>query len=756
MDLKHKCQEALDIFEEQLRSFVDGKMRKGFGDSWWKQNVPEPIRKVCEERQDKERSIRFPILPASDPIHYTNIGELKDVICRKDNFTRIFQPYFGNTETISSKLGELIAFRNPAAHNRPVFGPDQYEAIIVTCRSVFDAMEIDRPPLFDSLLEPAEIPEDDDEIENLVSEDFAKRPRCHDNLPRPDYSTFFGREDERGQILDHLNHPRAWLTIIDGIGGVGKTALAFNCAEHIRDSSLQGDDDFEFVIWASAKLDRLTASGISQIDPTFSDLTTLIRTIFDVTGFSGYHTEDEVALAKEILSVSKTLLVLDNLETVIDPDLYTFLQDIPTPSKVLATTRSRIEGSQRNLRLTALPQQDALDMIRQLASDLDSLELSQAPDNTLLGLIDRVGGIPLAIRLAVGRIATGLPITSYLDKLDSGEAQRDLLVFCFTESWNSLDPESKLTLLATVLFPDSPSEVELRQVTELPEMRLNDAIGHLIRRAFLNRSYDKDGDTYRYSLLPLTADFIEQVPEQHSDLNPRLQDSYQSYLVDKGRYEEALNAYTRQSQSIPEAERLSNMLVESAFRSYQEGEYPKAVSRIENAKAYLDTAYLNHTWGVIERDEGAFGTARDKFRRAVELDESRLPTWRSWGRMEQRLQNWQRAVDCFAKASELPGADPQDFHGLGVCLSRLAGGRGKGTDSQELRVQSEHALSRGFYKNPLGYRETHHNVVNHHSLALTLERLGRIDEALIQCQNGLHLEPNNYRLLDLNLRLSKK
>ena len=62
----------------------------------------------------------------------------------------------------------------------------------------------------------------------------------------------------------------------------------------------------------------------------------------------------------------------------------------------------------------------------------------------------------------------------------------------------------------------------------------------------------------------------------------------------------------------------------------------------------------------------------DKFRKSLELDGSRLPTWRSWGKMEQRLGNWQRAVECFSQATQLPGSDPQDFHGLGVCLSRLA------------------------------------------------------------------------------------
>ena len=733
-------------------------MLESFGDSWWKTNVPESIVNACSGRMRTEQSLRFPIFPASEPINYTNLGELKDVICRKDNFEKAFKPFLGNPETISSKLTELIAFRNPAAHNRPVLGPDHYETIIVVCRSIFDAMEMVRPPLFETMGNRSAAPAVSGyETVELMEDESIKSPNCIDNLPRPDYSTFFGRDFERNEILEHLNHPRAWVTIIDGIGGVGKTALALNCGEHIREAALAGDNDFEHIIWASAKNEKLTPSGISKVQPTFSDLSSLIETILEVTSFSET-AEDKLTLAKEILAISKTLLILDNLETVSDPDLYSFLQDMPVPSKVLATTRTRIEGSHKNLRLTALPRPDALEMIRQLASELDSPELSQANDNTLGELIERVGGIPLAIRLAVGRIATGLPIVSYLDRLDSGAAQHDLLEFCFSESWNNLDNDSKATLLATELFPEPPSEVELMRVTGIPKMRLNDAIGGLIKRAFLNRTYEREAETFRYSLLPLTVDFVRQESEHYSELKSLLQDRHNAYLLEKGRYEEALGQITHLVpgyQTMPESERLSNMLVESAFRAYQGGNYSEAVGRLENAQSYRETAYLNHTWAVIERDEGAFGRARGKFRRSLEFDRTRLPTWRSWGKMEQRLENWQEAVECFSKATKLPGSDPQDFHGLGVCLSRLAG-KVTGADRSGLLQEARTALKRGFFRNPLGYRETHLNVVNCHALALVLNRLGEKEEALIQCRNGLRLEPNNERLIDLSMSLSKK
>ena len=758
MDYSRECGTLIDVFEVAVRSFVSAQMESHFGENWWRKNVPPAIASACQDRQNIELSKRFPrIQHVVEPIFYTNLGELKDIICRNDNFDAAFKPYFNNKANVTARVDELIGYRNPAAHNRPVFGEVEYQAIIATGRSLLEAMEVELPAEFQT--SSISVPETaDTEPTPLSGDDFGPKPRCVHNLPRPDYSDFFGREEEREDILEHINHPRAWITLIDGIGGVGKTALAVNCAEHVKDSAIGGTADFEYVIWASAKTERLNPTGVVSLQPNFTDLNSLTQTILEVTGFGDYQGNDPNALVIEILTISKTLLVLDNLETVTDPDLYDFLQQVPAPSKVLATTRSRIEGSHKNLRLTALPTADAIEMIRKLATDLDSPELERESDASLLGLIDRVGGIPLAIKLAVGRIATGMPFQAYLDKLDTGAAQLDLLEFCFAESWDNLELEAKRVLLAVILFSEDPSEVELRLVTGIPELRLNEAIGILTRRAFLNRSYDRERETSRYSVLPLTADFISQESEKDPDRRAQLQDGYNSYLLEKGRFEEAIGQITHllpQSTSMSEEEKLSNMLVESAWRAYQGGDYREAVSRLENATGYRDTAYLNHTWAVIERDEGRYGTASDKFSKAVALDESRLRTWRSWARMEQRLGNWQRAVNVFTKACALPGSDAQDFHGLGVCLSRLANTK-RTPDREAMLVQAEMALKDGFYRNPLGYRETHHNVVNCHSLALTLDRLGRPQEALIQCKNGLRLEPQNERLIDLNLSLLRK
>ena len=118
--------------------------------------------------------------------------------------------------------------------------------------------------------------------------------------------------------------------MIDGIGGVGKTALALNCAEWVRDKSLSNQADFEYVIWASAKTEKLNPQGIAQLQPNFSDLPFFVKYHYWKSPDSRVaNLRTNLALIKEILAIGKTLLVLDNLETVYDPRPIRFLARYP-------------------------------------------------------------------------------------------------------------------------------------------------------------------------------------------------------------------------------------------------------------------------------------------------------------------------------------------------------------------------------------------------------------------------------------------
>ncbi len=79
------------------------------------------------------------------------------------------------------------------------------------------------------------------------------------NMPAPGYTRFIGRADELAHLLAYLSPERgAHLISVDGIGGVGKTALtleaAYRCLRASRAAADHGPvPTFDAIIFVSAK-----------------------------------------------------------------------------------------------------------------------------------------------------------------------------------------------------------------------------------------------------------------------------------------------------------------------------------------------------------------------------------------------------------------------------------------------------------------------------------------------------------------------
>ncbi|HUW11258.1 MAG TPA: ATP-binding protein, partial [Anaerolineae bacterium] len=173
--------------------------------------------------------------------------------------------------------------------------------------------------------------------------------KVYHNLPQPDYGTFIGREEELKQVHRLLSpQSRHFLVTIDGIGGIGKSALALEVAHrYLRDyDRLPPEERFEAIIWTSAKSSVLTADGIAprqQVARTLDDIYTTIAVTLEREDITHTRSEDQAGLVSRALTQQRTLLVVDNLETVDDERVNVFLRELPSPAKTIVTTRHRID-----------------------------------------------------------------------------------------------------------------------------------------------------------------------------------------------------------------------------------------------------------------------------------------------------------------------------------------------------------------------------------------------------------------------------
>jgi hypothetical protein len=112
----------------------------------------------------------------------------------------------------------------------------------------------------------------------------AMQPQPWHNLPQRTYLQFVGRHVELAKLFQLLlptPFSRHFLITLVGIGGVGKSALALECAFHYveHNTDLPPAERFAASIWVSAKREFLTTRGIQPRLQAFTNLVDLERAI---------------------------------------------------------------------------------------------------------------------------------------------------------------------------------------------------------------------------------------------------------------------------------------------------------------------------------------------------------------------------------------------------------------------------------------------------------------------------------------------
>ena len=148
---------------------------------------------------------------------------------------------------------------------------------------------------------------------------------------------FIPRSELQTQIERALTDPRTSVTSLVGIGGSGKTTLATWAARCAYDRN-----QFGFIVSLTAKDRELDGLGIQSLRKTPTTFEVLLDTILEVLGFSdlaGAPAEEREAEVRSLLADSNGLLYVDNLETIDDPRVIEFLDNLPLGVRALVTSR---------------------------------------------------------------------------------------------------------------------------------------------------------------------------------------------------------------------------------------------------------------------------------------------------------------------------------------------------------------------------------------------------------------------------------
>lgn len=212
-------------------------------------------------------------------------------------------------------------------------------------------------------------------------------------LPRPP-ADFTGREAELAALCDLLDPAtaRMGLVVIDGMAGVGKSALAIQAAHRLVAAGAYPDGQLYVDLHGASP-------GLTPLDPQ-DILGRLLRSLGLDPGSEPRDVEEAAARFRSLVATRRLLLVLDDARAADQVRLV--LPGSPSCA-VVVTSREPLASvdAARTLRLDVLPPAPALELLARIAGE----ERIAREPAAATAVVRACGQLPLALKIAGARLA---------------------------------------------------------------------------------------------------------------------------------------------------------------------------------------------------------------------------------------------------------------------------------------------------------------------------------------------------------------
>ncbi|MCK7480694.1 MAG: ATP-binding protein [Candidatus Moduliflexus flocculans] len=339
----------------------------------------------------------------------------------------------------------------------------------------------------------------------------------HRLTPSPATLLLRSREHEL-EIIKSATPPdsRTWGALIDGPGGIGKTALAIKAA-HDAPAEL-----FERKIFITAKVRELTAEGEAKLTdftrPTYLAMLDELGKELGADGLEKLAPDERPNELRLALAGKKALIIFDNLETLPEDErtrLFQFLSRLPEGNKAIVTSAAAPTWTRASCASTASP---ATKPCNSSPNSPPNIRASPAPrQKEREDLYEITQGNPLFIRWIAGQLGregsqcrTIAEACAFIDKAPKGN---DPLEYIFGDLLETFTADETKVLAALTYF-SLPAKLKwIADMTDLPERAAETALEDLTDRSILT------SDLIRPNLLFTPAD-----SEIHPHAPPRSRD----------------------------------------------------------------------------------------------------------------------------------------------------------------------------------------------------------------------------------------
>ena len=738
--LRDKCVEKLGIITDELDVIV-----------------PKGVLIAAQKRESE--IVDFEMLMENiDFIH------IKEILLYKDNYSYVMDITKISKSAFEVLMQSLYEFRIKIAHIRSYFTNTDLNNLIDETKKINHGMTEPDAGLDEFIENLLEAPQ---ELVTKVPIGFYEdeyTEKIINNLPIADYEYeggFVGRADDEERIIKMLKSNMHRVITIAGAGGVGKSALTLKIVNDIiRDSLVE----YDFIVWVSAKENKLSYLGIEDLEPTLKNYDELLDTILNVVGFDAdSYGDDDNKKESDINDLfdacNRVLLIIDNLETITDERIINFILDSHPNVNFIITSRRGLGQVERRYDLKELKEKDAIHLFRIICKEKGLQELQIADESLIRSYVKKVYCYPLAIKWVLGQAALGKDIMCVIDGIN--EQSSDISKFCFEQVFSDLSIEAKSILYALCLDNDAVPKGVLKYISNLDDISFEDCIHDLLIVSLIlpeQKVNKQNGEINSYySLLPLTRGYVKVELDKNKDIKSQLQERM---VTVETTLEEAERAKVQYRFSLSnfgattEEEKIASMLAQTAYQKYQAGSYLDAVETFKKAVDIAPRfASIYRNWAIIESMESHWAEADALMEKASKLNKDDTQIWLVWGNIKRKSDKIKEAYNYYEKAYKLSPKDNVVLNSYAQAISRLG-------DFQRADKLYKEALEL-----VEGIPHNKHLIINNTSIAENLKKWAealvedrdyaqatqKIHDALVAIQKVLKIDRNDYKAKELHM-----
>jgi len=442
------------------------------------------------------------------------------------------------------------------------------------------------------------------------------------NLPVPDFNDtgFLGREKQIEELIKRCLSPQYPVITIVGEGGIGKTALAQKVAYSILDRT---DCLFEAVVWTTSKTTQITAKEITKLKGAISDSLGILQDVADRLVPQGV--ENSISEIKEYLSTFPILIILDNLETVLDERIIDFLTDIPSPSKVLVTSRIGLGNAEFRIKLEPMNDQETLQLLRRIADIQGVAQITKAENKKLLKYCHKMSNNPGFIKWFVSAVKAGSRPEEILDN------SHIFYDFCMSNIYDYLNEDSHNVLKSMQYLLGRHNQAKLAYFNQMEAPELEKALHELMRTNMVSMTSSLRGTTYesQYELSELAFGYLQKHHPLKKDEVKKFEKLRRQLtaVVEQVNSAKGSNPYSH-FNIVPRSSSdyiLVKYLKDALNEAYNE-QYEIANNLVIKARRLAPEYYEVHrVEAMVQEFQGHIPAARDAFEAALDLAPKHAP-----------------------------------------------------------------------------------------------------------------------------------